>query len=76
MVAPRPVDSFDAVWPTGLFLHPRRKALDLGCCRQCGADVNPRALAEIDAREYAISALCPSCSDKAFALLDEEACNE
>lgn len=64
----RPVDGFR---PSG-FRFDRITALNLGCCTRCGCDVTLIRLSDIDAREYAISALCPQCYFDITGPEDEE----
>ena len=41
------------------------RARELGCCIRCLLTVGPAALSDVDAHEYALSALCPACFDLA-----------
>lgn len=40
-------------------------------CIRCRVDVAPELLPNLDAREYEITALCPSCWDELFPPEDE-----
>lgn len=53
-----------------LFGRTRAEAHAAGVCIRCGKP--PGSLEEADAREYSISALCPTCWDEINIVDDEE----
>jgi hypothetical protein len=58
----RPVDRL--FFPETLgFRYSREEALIRDRCLRCGRDVERGMLADLDRREYDISALCPRCFD-------------
>lgn len=58
----RPVDRL--LFPETLgFRYSREEALTRHRCLRCGRDVERGMLADLDRREYDISALCPRCYD-------------
>jgi len=54
----KPVDHLGV--PTG-FRHSRIEAARLGVCARCGEAVDLDSMEPIDAAEWQISAICPSC---------------
>lgn len=57
----RPVDSTPLDRRT--FAMRRQEALKAGVCIRCKEPVDPERLPLIDAAEYHISAMCPTCWD-------------
>ena len=50
----------------GVFDMTAAQAFDQSICIRCKENVDVRGLEYIDRREYAISAICPTCFDAIF----------
>lgn len=55
-----------------LFGKTALDAIRLGECIRCAETVAPDAWADVDRREYFITALCPTCWDVLFPEADDE----